>query len=129
MEGYGLLPFKSFKAVFHKFYLVHSWILCPKYGLLYIFAKTFNHSVISKKSRNFGKFEFSFLLFHKCHAIHMFSFNWKNVGIIVYLNCIKERISNERSCPRVFCKMFLKRFSEKFRKTHRKTLVPESFSW
>ena len=22
-------PFKFFKAVFHKFYLVHSWILCP----------------------------------------------------------------------------------------------------
>ena len=23
-------PFKFFKTVFHKFYLVHSWILCPK---------------------------------------------------------------------------------------------------
>ena len=23
-------PFKSFKGFFHKFYLVHSWILCPR---------------------------------------------------------------------------------------------------
>ena len=27
----GRPPLKNFKAVFHKIYLVHSWILCPTY--------------------------------------------------------------------------------------------------
>ena len=32
MKEYGLLkPFKFLKAVFHKIYLVHSWIICLKY--------------------------------------------------------------------------------------------------
>ena len=41
LKGYGLpkpdhIPSVFLKAVFHKFYLVHSWIFCPKYcaGLL-----------------------------------------------------------------------------------------------
>ena len=29
-----VFPSKFLKAVFHKIYLVHSWILCPKYHLL-----------------------------------------------------------------------------------------------
>ena len=34
LKGYGLLeadhnPSDSLKTVFHKFYLIHSWILCP----------------------------------------------------------------------------------------------------
>ena len=34
LKGYGLpkadhIPSNFLKAVFHKFYLVHSWILCP----------------------------------------------------------------------------------------------------
>ena len=32
LKGYGLFNF--LKAVFHKFYLVHSWILCPKYTII-----------------------------------------------------------------------------------------------
>ena len=37
LKGYGLLqaghtPSNVLKAWFHKFYLVHSWILCPKSG-------------------------------------------------------------------------------------------------
>ena len=32
MKGYGLL--KQIKAAFHKFYLVHSWKLCPAFSLL-----------------------------------------------------------------------------------------------
>ena len=30
MKGY-VLPSNFLKAVFHKIYLVHSWILCPKW--------------------------------------------------------------------------------------------------
>ena len=30
-------PFKFLKTVFHKFYLVHSWILCPIHVKGYIF--------------------------------------------------------------------------------------------
>ena len=29
LRGYGPYSFNFLKAVFHKFYLVHSWILCP----------------------------------------------------------------------------------------------------
>ena len=44
LKGYGLLyvdhtPSNLLKAVFHKFYLVHSWILCPIYFLNSIYWK------------------------------------------------------------------------------------------
>ena len=40
MKGYGLpkadrTPSNFLKAVFHKFHLVHSWILCPIYIIVF----------------------------------------------------------------------------------------------
>ena len=45
LKGYGLLsrpyPFIFLKAAFHKFHLVHSWILCPICSLIEAFIAKF----------------------------------------------------------------------------------------
>ena len=50
LKGYGL-PKNFLKAVFHKFYLVHSWILCPKYCTQYLLkVNKGHHNFILSKS-------------------------------------------------------------------------------
>ena len=51
LKGYGVLqadqtPSNFLETVFHKFYLVHSWILCPVYGLVHFRRTTIQISVV-----------------------------------------------------------------------------------
>ena len=71
-------PFEFLKAVFHKFYLVHSWYLCSKYSSIWQLLRVIILSVAIN-----GWFS--------SHGKHQKKCMWSRIPLTIYINVMNMR--------------------------------------